>query len=120
MTSDNLSDNPDKRRATRIPRRFILRVAIFTRQPLAWSHVTIKNLSSSGIYFAYERPVEIGQVLAFKIDFPGRVIECMGQVVRVDGGAGHLFSNVAAVFQGMPEADQVYIEGFVSRWRPGM
>lgn len=108
----------EQRRAKRINRRFVLRVAVFSKEPLAWSHVMIRNLSSSGIYFAYERPIQVGQMLVFKVDFPDRIIECLGMVVRVESGPGGLFSNVAAKFQGMGEAERDYIEAFVKDWRP--
>ena len=106
----------DKRRATRISRRFILRVAVFSSEPLRWSYVTIRNLSASGIYFTYEKEVSLNQVLVFKIDFPDKLIECMGQVVRVERGPGGLFSNIAATFQGRSDGDRDHIERFVQGW----
>lgn len=116
MSLDSSYD--DQRRARRINRKFILRVAVFTKEPLTWSHVTIRNLSSTGIYFSYDRPVEMGQMLVFKVDFPDRLVQCMGMVVRIERGPGGLFSNVAARFQGMDAAESEYIERFVLNWKP--
>ena len=109
----------EHRRAKRIARKFVLRVALFSKEPLAWSYVTIRNLSSSGIFFSYDRPIEMGQSLVFKIDFPDRILECVGRVTRVEHGPAGLYTNVAATFQGMDDAQQRYIETFVQSWRPG-
>lgn len=107
----------EKRRFPRLYRRFILRAAAFGESPLRWSFVTIHNLSPSGILFTYDRPVYEGMVLHFKIDFPDRVIECMGRVVRA-GARGAVPQDVAARLEGVNPAEQQYIENFVRQSLP--
>jgi hypothetical protein len=105
--------NGDKRRSPRLYRRFILRAAAFGEQPLRWSFVTIHNLSSGGILFTYDRPVYEGMLLYFKIDFPDKLIECMGKVVRVGGIREGLYHDVAAQLEGIKSDDRMYVENFV-------
>jgi hypothetical protein len=116
----DLPPSEDNRKDKRIQRRFILRVAVFFQKPLVWSYVTIRNLSAGGILFAYDRSVAVGSLLVFRIDFPDRVIECMGKVVRVERGPQGVFSNVAANFQGMDQTEKDYITGFVAAYKPGL
>lgn len=108
----------EKRRAPRLYRRFILRAAPFGEEPLRWSFVTIHNLSASGILFTYDKPVREGLLLHFKIDFPERVIECMGRVARVGGAREGQFRDVAARLEGIGPEDQAYIESFVRQHLP--
>jgi hypothetical protein len=108
----------EKRRAPRLYRRFILRAAVFGEQPLKWSFVTIHNLSSSGVLFTYDRPVREGMLLQFKIDFPDRLIQCIGRVVRVGGIREAVFHDVAAHLEGIGAGDQAYIEAFVRERLP--
>ncbi len=103
----------EKRRVPRLYRRFILRAAAVSDQPLRWSFVTIHDLSASGILFTYDRPVHAGMVMHLKIDFPQRVIECVGRVVRVTGTRDNAHRNVAARFEGMSAQDQQFMENFV-------
>ncbi len=99
----------EKRSAQRIHRRFILRAALFGDEPLRWSYVTIRNISSSGALFTYDRAVHQGMVLHFKIDFPDRVIECMGRVTRL-AGMREGFQDVGASFEGISPDDRAYID----------
>ena len=105
----------EKRRSPRLYRRFILRTAAFGEQPLRWSLVTIHNLSSSGILFTYDKAVYEGMLLCFKIDFPDRVVECMGRVIRTGGVREGTFCDVAAQFEGMREDDRRYTDEFIRR-----
>ena len=103
----------DKRKSPRIYRRFILRAAAFGDEPLRWSFVTIHNLSSTGILFTYDKPVYEGMLLHFRIDFPDKVLECIGRVVRVAGMREGLHHDVAAKLEGLTAEDRRYIEEFV-------
>lgn len=110
-----MDQNPanEQRLYKRIKRRFILRTAIFGETPLSWSHVTIFDLSSGGIFFIFDKPVRTGMLLHFKIDFPDRVIECMGRVRRLIAETGGGFQKVGASFEGIQPADRDYIDRFV-------
>ena len=103
----------DKRTAPRLNRRFILRVAPFGEEPKRWSFVTIRNLSSTGVLFIYERPVREGMLIYLKIDFPDLVVECMGRVARIGGVRSGLFHDVAVHLESIDPEDQRYIEDFV-------
>ena len=108
----------EKRRAPRLYRRFILRAANFGEQPLRWSFVTIHNLSTDGVFFTYDRSVYSGMLMHFKIDFPERVIQCMGRVVRVAGLREGACRDVAARLEGIALEEQQYIETFIRQSLP--
>ena len=109
-------DRPDERRAARrVRRRFILRVAAFGEQPPLWSLVTIHNLSSTGALFTYDKPVRVGLLMLFRIDFPGRVIECMGRVRRLADAREHGCQDVGASFEGIRPQDKKYIDDFIEK-----
>ncbi len=110
----------EKRRARRIQKSFILRAAVFGEQPLRWSHVTIHNLSSSGALFTFDRPIKVGTLLHFKIDFPERLVECMGRVRRLAGVHEGKFQEVGASFEGIRPDDRNYIDHFVQVTGTGM
>ena len=104
----------DKRHSPRLNRRFILRAATVGEEPLRWSFVTIQNLSATGVFFTYDRPVYPAMLMHLKIDFPDRMIQCMGRVVRVGEGPGNgNHPAVAMRLEGMNPEDQEYVEGFV-------
>ena len=105
----------EKRVFPRLYRRFILRAAALDEHPLRWSFVTIHNLSVDGIYFTYDRPAYVGMLLHLKIDFPDRLIECMGRVVRVSGakGADMTHHDVAARLEGVAPEERQFLESFV-------
>ena len=105
----------EKRQSRRIHKRFILRAAVFGEQPLRWSYVTIHNLSSSGSFFTFDRPVRVGDLLYFKIDFPDRVIECMGRVRRLTGLREGKFQDIGASFEGIRPEDRNYVDEFVDK-----
>lgn len=108
----------EKRRAPRVCRRFILRAAVFGEEPLRWSVVTIHNLSASGVLFTFDKPAREGMLLCFKIDFPEKVIQCMGRVARVGGVHESVYHDVAAHLEGITPEDQSYIENFVRKNLP--
>jgi hypothetical protein len=103
----------EKRQAQRLFRRFILRVAPFGDTPLRWSHVTIHDLSATGAFFTFDRPAREGMQLYLKIDFPDRVIECVGRVARVAGSHTGKFRDVAVHISGMNVSDRKYVNDFV-------
>ena len=107
----------ERRASKRIYKRFVLRAAVFGDQPLHWSYVTIHNLSSTGIYFTYDRPVNVGMLMHFKIDFPDRVVECMGRVRRLTGRHEETAQDVGASFEGMRPNDRFYIDDFIQKMR---
>ena len=105
----------EKRSSKRIYRRFILRAAAFGEQPLVWSYVTIHNLSATGAFFTFDRPVHIGDLLHFKIDFPDRVIECVGRIRRLAGAQDKKNRDVGASFEGIRPQDKRYIDAYVEK-----
>ena len=109
----------EKRETTRIRKRFVLRAAIFGEKPLTWSYVTIHDISSSGTLFTFDRAVRIGDLMYFKIDFPDRVIECMGRARRLAGTREGKFHDVGASFEGIRPVDRDYIDEFVRKYSGG-
>ena len=104
----------ESRSSRRIQKRFILRAAVFGETPLRWSYVTIHNISSSGAFFIFDKVVKVGALLHFKIDFPDRVVECMGRVRRLIARREKQFQDVAASFEGIKTDDREYIDAIVS------
>ena len=113
MDADQAKGRSDQRRAPRLYKKFILRAALFGDKPLRWSHVTIHNLSSTGALFTFDRRVHEGSILHMRIDFPERIIECLGRVVRLSGLPDAKFFDVAVQMEGVSPADREYIEQFV-------
>ena len=80
----------DKRRARRFP--MTLPVAIRVEEIADFeSTVRTRNVSSSGVYFEFASPIEIGTPLEFILTLPEQItkgsavkIKCVGKVVRVD------------------------------------
>ena len=105
----------EKRFAQRLQRRFILRAAIFGEEPLRWSYVTIRNISSSGALFTFDKVVKVGTLLHFKIDFPDKVVQCMGRVRRLAELRENRFQDVAASFEGIEPEDRDYIDAIVKQ-----
>ena len=108
-------DPEEKRVSVRVNRRLVLRAAVFGDQPLRWSHVTIENFSSSGVFFTFDKQVHVGSLLHFKIDFPDRVIECMGRVRRVLGVPQAAFRGIGASLEGVHPPDKDFIDQFVEK-----
>lgn len=107
-------DPSEKRSAPRIPKRLIVRVALYGQEPLKWSYCTVQNLSASGILFTYDRVVPLGALLYFKITFLDRVIECQGRVMRFKGDeqAGGI-RDIGAQFENLSILDVKYIREYV-------
>ena len=105
----------ERRRARRLYKRFILRVAPFGDQPLRWSYVTIHNLSSTGTLFTFDRQAYEGMLLHLRIDFPDRIIDCLGRVIRMTGLREGKFCDIAVQIEGMTSQDRDYVEEFVRR-----
>ena len=83
----------DKRRAQRFP--IELPVALTIKQSEGeGTAVKTKDISSSGIYFEFSAPIDVGSSLEFILTLPGEItqgkavkVKCRGKVVRVDQGA---------------------------------
>src|SRR5688572_11973429 len=90
----------DKRRARRFP---ITLPALVKADDVANESATVstKDVSSSGIYFEFTAPLELGTALEFILTLPEQItkgnavrIKCMGKVVRVDHGRADVYSSV--------------------------
>lgn len=111
------AEGEKQERAKRIRKRFMLRVAALSDDPLRWSYCTIHNLSASGILFTYDRSIAIGAYLYLKIDFPDRLVECTGQVTRVAGGDAGMVKDVGVRFIQILHLDQEFIDRFVEHYK---
>ena len=97
----------EKRRAKRFPMR--LPVAVKVDLPRSEKQVVeTRDVSSSGVYFAFATPLEVGAAVEFQLTLPEPItkgspvrIRCIGKVVRVEkapaGESGHL--GVAATIE---------------------
>lgn len=96
----------DKRRA----RRFPMTLPVAVRVEESDNHqkaVQTFNVSSSGVYFEFASPLDIGTALEFVLTLPEQItkgnavrIKCVGKVVRVDEGKSEAGSlGVAATIE---------------------
>lgn len=114
-------DSEMKTRAPRVAKSFMVRI---NEDPFAevprWNIVTARDISASGILFNYDRYMEPGSRVQFKISLPvcGTVV-CEGEVVRNVTGAPRVLaqtepvvSAVAAVFHDVSAEDLQAMEGY--------
>ena len=97
----------EKRRAKRFPMRLPVAVKADKQNPDK-QVVETRDVSSSGVYFEFSDPLEVGATLEFLLTLPEPItkgsplrIRCIGKVVRVEkdppGEKGHL--GVAATIE---------------------
>ena len=90
----------EKRRAKRFPMRLPVAVKL-EQQKNSKLELETRDVSSSGVYFDFGGPLEVGVALEFLLTLPEPItksspvrIRCIGKVVRVDktpaGEAGHV------------------------------
>lgn len=82
----------DKRRARRFPMSLPVNVKMEGLRDKETA-VQTKDVSSSGVYFEFSSPLDLGTPLEFVLTLPEQItkgsavqIKCMGKVVRVDHG----------------------------------
>jgi hypothetical protein len=88
-----------------------------------WDIVTAKNLSASGILFNYDRYLEPGSRLRFRIALPVcEPVECEGEVIRNImgkspgyGRSEQVVCAVAASFKNISANDRQMMEEFLTR-----
>lgn len=109
MTPDS---NAEKRKARRMQRSFTARVQMRTPSLFpAWDIVTVQNLSADGMLFHYDKPVEPGTVLDFKINFPmtDQPIDGTGRVLRAESTGQGPYYHVAAYFTHITQTERELI-----------
>lgn len=84
----------DKRRARRFHMTLPVAVKVDEAGPQDKA-VHTRDVSSSGVYFEFSSPVDIGTAIEFVLTLPEQItkgssvrIKCMGKVVRVDEAVG--------------------------------
>lgn len=82
----------DKRRARRFPMTLPVVVKV-EEETEEQKPVQTYNVSSSGVYFEFASPLDVGTPLEFVLTLPEQItkgnavrIKCVGKVVRVDHG----------------------------------
>ena len=116
-------DLPINKRAPRVFRSFAVRISEdVSAGEVHWDMVTAKNLSASGILFNYDRYIEPGTRIRFKISLPVcDAVECEGEIVRnvmgpprgVFAGSDPEVCAIAAVFKDISEHDQLVMGEFL-------
>jgi hypothetical protein len=85
-----------------------LPVAVKVEETKEEQRVETRDVSSSGVYFEFDSPLELGAPVEFLLTLPEPItkgspvrIRCIGKVVRVDGGhhAGVENVGVAATIE---------------------
>ena len=103
----------DKRKHPRLDKKFVLRVSPEGAEETTtsqWTLVTSKNISAGGVMFTYDRALEKGTPLAFKIYFPHKTIHCSGVVHRTHPSVLEPLVNIAAKLEGFGQAEREFIE----------
>ena len=111
------SSRPDKRKAKRIAKPFVLRM----QKPAEsddkeWAFIFVKDISKIGLTFRTNEEFREADLLSLKISVGREVppIVCRGEVVRVERlkNAEHFF-EVAVVFVDLSAADEKHLEEMV-------
>ena len=105
----------EKRKHVRLEKKFVLRVAAQGEEETVstqWSLVTSKNISAGGVLFTYNRALEDGALLHFKIHFPKKMIECSGVVRRTNPTGLAPLVSVAARLNDLSSPDREFIERY--------
>ena len=105
----------EKRKYPRIDKKVVLRVAPQGEKETVsphWTFVTSKNISVGGVLFTYDRPLDKGAVLSFKIHFPEKTIQCSGVVYRTNPSDIQPLVNIAAKLEGLASLDREFIEKY--------
>lgn len=112
-------------RAPRIARPFTVRICEDISAPQArWDIVMAKDLSASGILFNYDRYLDPGIRVRFRIALPVcEPVECEGEVVRNVMGMSRGYGSstpavcaVAAEFRDLSERDQEIMTDVLSQY----
>ena len=114
MTSQNAAE---KRNHPRLDKKIVLRVAAQGEEEtisMSWTFVTSKNISAGGVLFTYDRPLNDGTPLNFKIHFPKKTIECSGVVKRTNPSGLEPLVNVAARLDSLSSLDREFIEQYAA------
>ena len=81
----------EKRIGKRIKRPFLARIRLFREkvkpgESRRWDIVIIRDVSSVGICFNYNKQMQLGVVIEFNITLPfsAEPVNCLGKVIRVD------------------------------------
>ena len=105
----------EKRSSPRLEKKVVLRVAPQGEEEtvsMSWTLVTSKNISAGGVLFTYDRPLEDGTVLNFKIHFPNKTIACSGSVKRTNPTGLDPLVSVAAKLDDLSRSDREFIEQY--------
>jgi len=107
----------EKRIHPRLEKKIVLRVAPQGQEEtvsMSWTFVTSKNISAGGVLFTYDRPLDDGTPLQFKIHFPKKTIECSGVVRRTNPSGIEPLVNVAARLDSLSSIDREFIEQYAA------
>lgn len=107
----------EKRKDRRADKKFVLRVAPQGGKEMVaenWTIVTSKNISAGGVLFTYDRMLNQGTPLTFKIHFPEKTIDCQGTVFRTGPSVLTPLVSVAARLDRLEEIDREYIERYIA------
>ena len=117
-------DGRDKRAHRRMYRKLIAHFHIRPHdnsERKSWDIVTVRDLSAGGVLFNYDKKLEEGLAVDFKINFPWseEQIVCGAKVVRVGPSAGYGVFAIAAVFTEISEEDKRGIEEIAAKLHLG-
>lgn len=101
---------PNRRKHTRIDRRFMARFRV--RGDAPWQIVILKNLSASGALFYCDRRLDVGTIVELRINFPlyqKSVIATVARTVRVESPVETSVYRIAVTFTeiGRDEQDSI-------------
>ena len=97
----------EKRKSPRSDKKILL---IIRSRPtggvLECTITTSKNTSSSGVLFAYKKPLHHGTPLYIRLHLLGQCVDCAATVQRSTKDVFGPITNVAVSFKDLPKADR--------------
>ena len=102
----------------------VLKDAVSDMSSGDWDMVVMKNLGAGGMLFNYDKEIDMGSVLDFKINFPAKddPIECEGKVIRIEETPHPSIVRVATVFTKIREEEKTMINSLAEEFysnKPG-
>ena len=116
-----MDSGPDKRKAKRIAKPFVLRLqkpAEFDDKE--WAFIFVKDISKSGLAFRTNDKFREADLLNLKISISKDIhpIECRGEVVRIERlKNAEQFFEVAVVFVDLSPEDEKFLERVINEHR---
>ena len=104
---------PERRRYKRIKKQYTVSFSESGQdaKPL-WDMVVVRNISAGGVLFNFDRKIEKGSMLNFKINmaYGKKPIQCQGEVIRVKDLGGGATYEIAVNYTDIDPKQSQFID----------